>query len=215
MKLFLPIIDNGMGLSRTSWAISLAAACLTALRGHEVTFRGISYPYPDGATNIAALEFLETDCEEMILIDTDVIFLPKHLAWLMGHDEPLVFGGYPKKVPGLYFPRELLDENVNPFAPNPFAEGVNPLVEVKATARGFMRLHRSVLEKMVDHVSVIPNFKTGIGTMHEFWKQRPGGHSDDYNFCDQWRALGGRVLIDQRITAQHEGSIVFPIPGTF
>lgn len=164
--------------------------------------------------NIAAAEFERTDCEEMILIDTDVIFLPKHLGYLLEHKEPLVFGGYPKKVPGLYFPRELLSEE-NPFAQNPFAEGVNPLVEVKATARGFMRLHRSVLERMADSVPLVPFFKTGEGVMREYWKNRPGGHSDDYAFCDQWRALGGRVLIDQRITAQHEGSAVYPIPGTF
>lgn len=214
MRLFFAICDNGLGLSRTSWAISLAAACHSVLRGHDLTFRGISYPYPDGSTNIAAAEFLATDCEEMILIDTDVIFSPKHLGWLMEHQEPLVFGAYPKKVPGLYFPRELLSDE-NPFSHNPFMPGVNPLVEVKCTARGFMRLHRSVLERMAPTVPEVEFFKTGVGTMREFWKNRPGGHSDDFNFCDQWRALGGRVLIDQRITAQHEGSAVFPIPGTF
>lgn len=48
----------------------------------------------------------------------------------------------------------------------------------------------------------------------EFWKTMPGGHSEDFDFCDRWRALGGKILVDQRITAQHEGSVVYPISGT-
>ncbi len=213
-KLFFPILDNGMGLSRTSWAMSLAQASLTVLRDYGVTLRGLSYPYPDGAANIAANEFLQSDCDEMVLIDTDVIFTPNHLRWLLSHDEPLVFGLYPKKVRGLHFPCEWLDETICPFAADAHADGVNPLVEVRRTARGFMRAHRYVFEKLKGVSWKVPNFH-GEGEIYEFWKNLPGGHSDDFRFCDQWRAIGGRILIDQRITAQHEGSIVFPIPGTF
>lgn len=208
MKLFLPIVDNGMGLSRTSWAISLAGACHTVLKEHDISFCGVSYPYPDGAMNVATEKFLRSDCDEMLLIDTDIIFSPKHVAQLLEHNEPLVFGIYPKKLPGLTFPMEWLGEE-SPFLNNP-----NPLVEVKRTARGFMRAHRSVFERMADSVPVVPMF-VGTGTMRQFWQTQPGGHSEDFNFCDRWRALGGRILVDQRITTQHEGTAVYPLPGTF
>lgn len=209
MKLFLPIIDNGMGLSRTSWGLSLASVCLSVLRWHEVSLCSISYPYPDGAMNIASHRFEASGCEEMLLIGTDLTFTPNHVAWLLEHKEPLVFGGYPKKIPGLHFPMEFLTEE------NPFGRGGEiPLVEVKRTARGFMRMHRSVLERMADSVPLVPLF-TSTGTMRQYWQTLPGGHSEDYNFCDRWRALGGRVLVDKRITAQHEGTAVYPIPGTF
>lgn len=201
-----------MGLSRTSWAISLAGACLAVLREHEITLCGLSYPYPDGAMNIASSKFLKSDCDEMLLIDTDLIFSPRHVAWILEHDEPLVFGGYPKKLPGLVFPMEFLGEE-NPFVINPHAKGVNPLVEVKSTARGFMRMHRSVLGRMADSVSLVPNFVSG-DSMCQFWQTLPGGHSEDFSFCARWRALGGKVLVDQRITTQHEGTAIYPIPGT-
>jgi len=193
--------------------MSLAAACHTVLRDHDLTLCGISYPYPDGAMNIATAKFLKSDCEEMLLIDTDIIFSPKHVAWLLEHDEPLVFGAYPKKLPGLTFPMEWLGEK-SPFSNDWQAEGESPLVEVKRTARGFMRAHRSVFERMADSVPLVENFVSGDG-MREFWKNQPGGHSEDFNFCDRWRALGGRILVDQRITTQHEGTAVYPLPGTF
>jgi hypothetical protein len=89
---FYPIIDNGMGLSVTSWAFSM----LAAIRGESV-FCHISTPYPGYAMNIATRHFLDSPCQEMVVIDTDLVFTPDHLAALMEHDEPLVFGLYGKR----------------------------------------------------------------------------------------------------------------------
>jgi len=208
-RLFIPIIDNGMGLSRTSWALSLAVACLTTLRDYSATIQSISYPYPDGAMNIATATFLASDCDEMIVIDTDVAFTREHLAMLLSHDEPLVFGLYPKKQPGLEFP-------VVPLAsrPLPFHGDGPALREVERCARGFMRAKREVFEKMK---SVVGTYRDAQTQSDEFlfWQNLPGGHSEDFNFCDNWRKLGGKILVDSRICAQHEGSALYPIPGTF
>jgi hypothetical protein len=202
--LFIPVIDNGMGLSRTSWAFSM----LAALNRRSFTLQSISYPYPDGAMNIATADFLESDCDEMIVIDTDVVFTRQQLDWMLSHDEPLVFGIYPKKQPGLVFPCIGLNGEENPFQ----QEG--PLCEVARTARGFMRVHRSVFEKMIPHVEKYTDAQTGR-EQYCFWKTLLGGHSEDFFFCDLWRSLGGKILVDKRCTAQHEGSAVYPIPGTF
>lgn len=204
-KIFCPVIDNGLGLSRTSWAMSMMVACLDVFRAHEITLRGISYPYPDGAANVAARDFLDSGCDEMILIDTDVIFTPYHLDCLLSHNEPLVFGAYPKKQLGLHLPMEWLG------AENPFG-CPESLVEVKRTARGFMRAKRAVFLDLIPHSSWVANFEGG--GLFEFFKNLPGGHSDDFGFCDKWRKLGGKILVDQRCIAQHEGSVVYPIPGT-
>lgn len=212
-KIVLPIIDNGMGLSRTSWAMCLAACCLGPLREYDVTLQSISYPYCSGALNIATNDFLLTDAEEMVIIDTDISFKPEQLGWLLEHDEPMVFGLYPKKEVGLKFPMEWLTSE-NPFAPNPFAKGVAPLVEVKRMARGFARIHRKVFETLAPFASEYVDAQSGH-THREFWKYLPGGHSEDFAFCDFWRSIGGKILVDQRITAQHEGSVVYPIKGTF
>lgn len=202
-----------MGLSRTSWAMCFAAACLGVLQDYDVELLSVSFPYPDGAANNAANRFLLSDAEEMVIIDTDVVFKPQHLAWLLEHDEPLVFGLYPRKEIGLKFPMQRLTVE-NPFAPDPLAKGVNPLVEVKRIARGFSRYHRSVFEKFSLLVGEYVDEQSGL-TYKEFWKNLTGGHSDDFAFCDFWRAMGGKILVDQRITTQHEGSAVYPIPGSF
>lgn len=207
-KILLGIIDNGMGLSRTSWAVCLANACLSVLTDYDVVFASISYPYCAGALNKLSHAFIASDREEMIVIDTDIIFRPEHVKFLLEHDEPLVFGLYPKKQIGLTYPTIPLEENLNPFS------GDNVLCEVKATARGFMRMHRNVLERIAPICEQYLDPITGEMRV-EYWKTLPGDHSEDFRFCEEWRNLGGKILIDKRITAQHEGSAVYPIKGTF
>lgn len=210
-KIFLPIIDNGMGLSRTSWAFSLAVACLGVLSKHEVTLQSISYPYPDGAMNLATASFLESGCDEMLVIDTDVVFSDKLIERLLSHDEPLVFGLYPKKVVGLNFPMEPLDGDEFPFSTS---DGRPVLREFKRVARGFMRVNRSVFEALKPHVPFEHSDIYGKES-YTFWKVMPGGHSEDYAFCDLYRSIGGKVMVDISCCAQHEGSVVYPIPGTY
>lgn len=202
--LFLPIIDNGMGLSRTSWALSM----LGAFSGRAFVARSISYPYPDGAMNIATADFLESDCDEMLVVDTDIVFTREQIDHLLSHDEPLVFGVYPKKEIGLIYPTEPTEENPQPFS------GSSILCEVRRTARGFMRVHRSVFEAMKPHVSQYTCAQTGRECW-AFWRVLLGGHSEDFAFCDLWRSLGGKILIDRRCAVQHEGSAAYPIAGTY
>lgn len=209
-KLFLPFIDNGMGLSRTSWAISMFGLALSpVLADYDVIAQGISYPYPDGAMNIATADFLESGADRMLVIDTDEIFSPAHVELLLSHDEPFIAGIYPKKKPGLEFPIVPLESNPEPFAP-----GQPDPVEVARCARGFLNVHRSVFETMRPHVEEITDNETGRKT-GLYWRNLPGGHSEDFAFCDLWRSLGGRVLVDKRCTVKHEGSAVYPIPGTY
>lgn len=213
-SLFLPVIDNGGGLSRTSWAISMMALFMShVLRdgNREVTLQGMSFPYPDGAMNVASLDFLETGLDAMLIIDTDVIFQPKHVEMLLGHDVPLIAGLYPKKVLGLEFPVIPLQENPNPFSNDRPAE---ELCEVQCAARGFMKIRREVFDALKPIVPKYQDTQTGREGW-EFWRNQLGGHSDDFNFCNLYRSVGGKVLIDKRVTVKHEGSAVYPIPGTF
>ena len=214
MEIFLPVIDNGLGLSRTSWGVSLAATCAEVFRDDDLLFRHVSYPYPDGALNIVANEFLESGADEMFVIDTDLVFDPRHIRYMREHDEPLVFGLYPKKEVGLTFPAEPLESGQSVWHADPHDSAVNPLVEVKRVARGLMRAKRAVFERLSP---LVPEYKCDqSGKMRrEFFRCLPGCHSEDFAFCDLWRSAGGRVLVDQRASVRHEGSAVYPIRGTF
>lgn len=214
MKIFCPIIDNGMGLSRTSWAFSMIALSLSeSFRKYSIVLQSISYPYPDGAMNIATDMFLQTDCDKMLTIDTDVVFPAIQVEWLLSHDVPFVAGIYPKKCPGLFLALETLDGE-NPFAENPNLPGIEPLVEVKRVARGFTVIDRSVFENLIPSTPIEFNAQTN-SEMRSFWKNLPGCHSEDFNFCDKYRSIGGRVMVDQRCIARHEGSVIYPIKGTY
>lgn len=186
----------------------MVVAALTVLRDFKVDVQRISYPYPDGAWNIAAQYFLESGADEIIKIDTDIKFEPEHLRMLLSHDEPMVFGLYPKKAIGLEFPVESLDGEY------PFSDDGPDLREVKRCAGGFIRAHRSVFEAIKPMVECIPNAQDG-NPQWLFFKNLPGGHSEDFHFCDLWRRVGGKVLVDRRITTEHDGSALYPIKGTY
>jgi hypothetical protein len=210
-SLYVPIIDNGSQLSRTSWALSMFMLGMSpVMAGRKVIVEGISYPYPDGAMNIASASFMESGCDRMLIIDADERFTPKDVESLLSHDLPLVAGLYPKKKPGLEFPVVPLDSDPNPFA----EDGRGVLREVARTARGFMALRREVFEAMKPHVE---KYVCAESNKEEFlyWKTLPGGHSEDFAFCDLWRKIGGKVWIDTSVRVIHEGSISFPIPGTY
>jgi len=196
--IFYPIIDNGMGLSVTAWAMSM----LVATGGNRI-FCHISSPYCGYAMDVATHQFLESECDEMVLIDTDLIFTPQDLQHLMEHrGQPLVFGAYPKRKVQFDLPLVTLPDKPRPF------DDPGPLCEVAKTARGFMRVHRTVFEKMKPHV---PLLSGEFGNFHHFWPLAPDGTSEDFAFCAKWRELGGKILIDKRILVRHAGQVMYPI----
>jgi len=201
---FLPIIDNGGGMIRADYA----ACLLHAMSNRNIEWSRIGYPYPDGSRNIATHEFLESKCDKMFFIDTDIIFDRKHVDMILSHDEPIVAGLYPKKKRGL----ELVVSTEKRFAQDPNKEGVDPLVRVDWVGTGFMCIRRDVFEAM-EHES--PEFELEGQKMREYWRCLPGGHSEDREFCEHFRALGGAVYVDQRVTLKHEGIAIYPIAGTF
>jgi hypothetical protein len=158
--------------------------------------------------NVATADFMDSDCEEMLVIDTDVVFKREQLDMLLSHDVPLVFGLYPKKMTGLIFPVMALDEG------NPFGKSEEPLVEVECCARGFMKVRKEVFEALKPITPTYEDSDTGK-TEFEYWQNLPGGHSEDFNFCRNYRKVGGKVLVDQRITTQHAGMAIYPIQGTY
>lgn len=208
-SLFFPIIDNGMGLSRTSWGASMFALGLSnALSGRQCHLRLISCSDPASAMNFATDNFLETGADRMIVIDTDEQFTADDIKLLLSHEVPLVSGLVPKKTMKMEWPVIFLDgEDESRLDSNPFSG----LVEVAAVGKGFISIHRSVFETLAPHVPEVPA-STKSGKLKLFWRAIPGGMSEDYCFCYQYRDLGGRVFIDPRICVKHEGFISYPIP---
>lgn len=203
MKIFFPIIHNGMGFARVEYAFSLIAA----MGGRNMDILSLGYPYPDGAMNIATAEFLKSDCDVMLVIDLDLKFSKEDVDRLLAHSKkhPLVFGCYCKKQEGMELALESFDGEI----PKQREDG---LWSVKSTARGFMAVRREVFEKMKSVAPIYQEPMLGNSEQRIYWQNKPGGHSEDFAFCETWRSLGGEVIVDPLIFPRHIGSIEFPTP---
>jgi hypothetical protein len=210
-SLYWPVMDNGSQMGRIGWAMSMVAlAASDVLKGRDVLFEGYSYPYPDGNANIATQSFLEIGYDKMVIFDVDVIFTPQHARWLLSHDEGIVCGIVPKKKPGLEYSIIPLASNPDPFS------GPDDLCEVDRACRGCMTIHRRVFETLKKHPRVKRYMCLETGRLSwEFWRNVPGGTSDDFEFCRRWREMGGKVYVDRRVTLQHAGNTNYPIKGTY
>ena len=161
----------------------------------------------DDARNVMVQEFLLSDCTEMIFIDADVSWRPADLVKLCGYEDCDIVGGvYPfrRKSGDNSMPVRMVQGQHTPDE--------NDLLEVEGLPTGFMLIKRHVLAKMAvgadsfwnktDRRSKVPilferTFKDGT---------RWGG---DLNFCNKWKAMGGKVHAAYEMRLGHTGKTTF------
>lgn len=159
----------------------------------------------DDARNVVVHEFLLSDCTELVFLDADVSWHPDQLLKLLDPDVDVVGGVYPYRRQSTRgaMPVRLLDQ-----ATQMDDDG---LIEVDGLPAGFLRIKRHVLERMAetsqrywhrgDRRAQVPilferSFEDGI---------RWGG---DLNFCNKWRALGGKLHCLPELVLGHTAKIV-------
>jgi len=164
--------------------------------------------------NTLTANFLASDCTHLMFADSDLIFSPEHVARLMKHNEKVVAGFYPKKDQG---PIQWCC-NALPGNPPPRPDGLQP---VRFMGTGFMRVHRTVFEKMISRYDCDIRYKSDTTGRDEwdFWTvgvhAYPDGSrrylSEDWFFCQRWLDLGGTVWGDTRICLKHVGIAAYPL----
>ncbi len=206
-SIFLPLIDNGHGSIRANFLLSI----LRGFKDRDLHIDRFSDSLPSRARNRAAAHFLrETKREYIWFIDSDIIFDEHHVSLAMESDEPILAGIYCKKSKGI-------EPCINTL-PNHIETECGGYQEIARAGTGFLRIHRSVLEKMKDCGEDNPNWSKHY-TNHgqDEWDFFQVGVvnkeylSEDWYFCDKARALGFKVMLDTRIQLRHEGSAVFPL----
>lgn len=206
-SIFLPLIDNGHGAVRANFLISI----LRGFRDRDIHIDRFSDSLPSRARNRAAAHFLrETKRDYLMFIDSDIIFDKHHIDLLMESDEPILAGIYCKKSKGI-------EPCINTL-PGHKETLCGGYQEIARAGTGFLRIHRSVLEKMKDVGEGNPNWAQHYSNHgHDEWDFFAVGvvnHeylSEDWYFCDKARALGFKVMLDTRIQLRHEGSAIFPL----
>lgn len=216
MKIFLPICDNGGGAVKGNYVMCL----MEAFKGIDVQIARVTDSHADRQCNKMANEFLHTDCDRMLIIDTDIIFTRRDIENILSHDVPLVYGIYPKK-----------DERGDPCLGTFEDVPVNgDLATVRRCGRGFMLVKRELIEAMKEdnggpalryhnHGRVEwAFFPSGPvrGDLSVYgWANDEQGFpkrewiSEDWHFCENARRLGVPTLVDVRIALEHEGSKIY------
>ena len=156
----------------------------------------------DDARNRLVQEFLLSDCTELVFLDSDVSWRPEALIRLCRHPKQVVGGVYPYR-------REGTRDSMPYRGLAPTLREPSGLIEVEALPAGFLKIARSVLERLEacaerfwhreDRRRQIPIIFERTLSDGKRW----GG---DITFCKKWRALGGKIWADPDLMLGHTGS---------
>lgn len=167
--------------------------------------------------NALTAEFLKTDCTDLLFIDSDLIFNAEQIERIVQHEEDVVGGCYFLKCEG--HPRPCWNHK----------PGVNQtneagLMEVNYIGTGFLRIRRSVFERMINEFGEDIWYETDNAQLprekqYDFWrmgvyKYKNGDRrwlSEDWWFCQKCIDLGIPVYADCKVTLKHSGNAVYPL----
>ena len=151
----------------------------------------------DDARNRVVQAFLASDCTDLAFLDADVTWGAETLVKLCQYDRQIVGGVYPyRRENSNELPARLIDGA-------PIED--DGLIEVEGLPTGFMRIHRSVFERLMEGAK---SFQTADGPQYIFFERtlingtRWGG---DLHFCNSWRAVGGKLYADPEMALGHVG----------
>lgn len=155
----------------------------------------------DDARNSIVRDFLESDCTELVFLDSDVDWEPEALVQLCQRDLDVVGGVYPYRRDG--------SDNM-PCRLVSTAQAVDGLLEVQGLPTGFLKIKRHVLTKLAGHA---PKYFDKIHlTAMVFDRPDPDAEhtrwGGDIAFCNAWRALGGKIYADQELRLGHTATII-------
>lgn len=191
-------------------AISLAKFAQTAPQ-HGITIQigsvcGCSVV--SRARNLLAQDMLESDCTDLLFIDSDINFEPEDIlrlmAWTADPKKGIV-AGVPRvrSVDAVYIATLDHDEN------NQLTMNRMGLVRAKRVATAFMMVRREVFEtlssKHPEWKYVDTKAERELSCMFDFLKTDEGYVGEDFLFCDRAREHGFEVWIDPTIKLGHMG----------
>jgi hypothetical protein len=158
------------------------------------------------ARALIVAQFLASDAEQLIFVDSDVSWEAGALVKLIDAPVDFVAGIYPQRKDPINYCVKWLDK--------PELQAVDGLLEVAGVPAGFMRLSRSMLEKMVEQYPDSEYYSENAPDKRAwalFADYRIGKHKmgEDYSFCRRWTDMGGKVWIDPEIRMGHCGYKTF------
>lgn len=121
-------------------------------------------PHVGRSRNMLTRKFLESDCTDLLFIDSDLVFSVEHVQRILAHDEEVVGGIYFKKNESCAEP--CINSLKSPIVKD------NGLVQVAYIGSGFLRIKRSVFEEIIakwgDEIAYSPDGHRDI-LEYNFW----------------------------------------------
>lgn len=156
---------------------------------------------------VIATRFWESDCDELIFIDSDVTWEAGALLKLVDAPVDLVAGIYPGRRDPITYQLHYLDKK------ELWADPATGLLEVKSVPTGFMKISRNCIERMIAeyperHFYTAERDKQFYPLFDHVCED---GYKwgEDYSFCIRWRKIGGQVWVDPEIEMGHVGYKIF------
>jgi hypothetical protein len=157
---------------------------------------------------LLAKDFLESNCTDLIFIDSDINFEPEDVLRLMAWtSEPKkgIVAGVPRVRGEEKVYISLLDYDEN----NELTMNGMGLVRAKRVATAFMMVRRDVFETLVEaHPEwTYHDKKTDrmLPALFDFKLTEEGYMGEDFLFCDRSREVGFEVWVDPTIKLGHMG----------
>ena len=200
-------------------AIALASFCVEAPKhGVAIQICNISgCSVVSRVRNLIAKDFLESDCTDLMFIDSDINFNAEDIFRLMAwNTDPKkgIVGGVPvARKKGSVYISTLEQDSDGGIYMNAYG-----LVKAKRIATAFMLIRREVFETLRDnhpewqyHDDRVENGNPNK-TCYSFFdfQSKPDGYvGEDYTFCDRAVSHGYEVWIDPTIKLGHMGITEF------
>ncbi len=155
------------------------------------------------ARNQLVKDFLASDAERMVFVDSDVAWEPGSLLRLVHHPVDLVGGAYRLKDSVETYPIGLLGDSTTQL----WADPKTGLLEIETLPGGFLSISRQVFTRLLE---AFPERSYGhYGHIYQAYFHNPikNGrlYGEDAAFCADWREIGGQVWLDPEMTLTHVG----------
>lgn len=168
------------------------------------------------ARNELAAEFLASGCSDMLFVDDDMGWKPKDVLRLLASEQHVVGGVGRKKT---NTPDERPDTWCCRFAPDsePRQDEMGA-VEALGVGTGFIKISRRAFETIAaahpelrrpGPDSMSPAAREKLFRFFQFTDDGARAMSEDFAFCELWRAQGGTIWADPTIELVHVGDKEF------
>lgn len=210
MKIFvaMPVYDGKLPLQTASSL--LQEQLLAGQNGHELVFSFLpSCSVPATGRNQLVEAFLQSDCDRLVFVDSDISFPIGSLLRIAAQPAEFVGGCYRYKVENESYPITFDRSKPEVWS------NEHGLIEVETLPTGFLALSRSVFEKFKSSYPGRESHHHG-NPMYAFFQMvfKEGiMWSEDTYFCKEWRDIGGKVYLDPGLRLTHWEHTYKPYEG--